>query len=971
MASVGSSPARAYAPDFNHSAWTELQGAPPDVIGIDQSKDGFLWLACAWGLVRFDGQRFERMGPEASAGSPPQPNASTLLVLADQSIWVAYRAGGADHYRPSDGTFTHYAAGMGLPAGRLFSFVEWHGEVWANAFEGLYRFRGGRWERISGTLGLPERAPNYLLKDGDGSLLLYVPGTGWLRLDRPGGTLRPFPTLRGELAQLDGRGGYWSADGPRSQLIHTSGQRKDWWPLPLDITADLLHDSRGDVWVSGFHRDGIAHFSANTLRDPVRAEGELLDARAGLSASSVLSLYEDRQRQVWVGTTLGIDRFAPKAVHPPPSSSTYGLPLPLPSGEILLVSRFAAPVLLDAALKPVPAPVPPARFDSAGGVGHTDRNGLVWIGGYDSLWKLQNRRLHNVPLPDGVHHRILQALGDMPDGSLWASFMDQGLWRLSGGQWSRVEDPLLGGQCTTLTNTPAGLLLGFTDGRLVEVSPGQVRALQSPDVHRLGRVMAIVSHGADVWVGNDRGIELVRDGVRRPLALAEGETVGLISGMVLDAAGDLWMNEAGGILHVGAAELARVAEDPSARLRVDRFGPHDGVRGALSPRGTPSLQLDSSGRLWATRGSDVLWFYPAELLVQQIPPAPRLLDVAVKSAPVNSSHGIEMRSGDFARVQFTAVDLHQAEAVRFRARIVGLQDDWQELGGRQLNFGGLPPGRYQVELQASAPRSAWGLGGTLRLPVVIIPNWYQTWTFRCCTALVLIGLLALIYRSRVRLVVRRAQERLHTQLNERERIARELHDHLLQGTIGLTLQVGQTARRLPADSPERSQLERALERAEQLLDDTREELRNLRSHQSHAPFDQELRRELGSLRAPQLPVIEVTTQGIARPVGMAVATQLRAVVIEAVRNAIKHASSARIDVTVCYEARQLRVSVQDHGAGLPAAGSAVVTSMGAGFGMAGMKERAGLIGGRLTWVSEPGRGTRVDILIPGRRAYPD
>jgi signal transduction histidine kinase len=261
---------------------------------------------------------------------------------------------------------------------------------------------------------------------------------------------------------------------------------------------------------------------------------------------------------------------------------------------------------------------------------------------------------------------------------------------------------------------------------------------------------------------------------------------------------------------------------------------------------------------------------------------------------------------------------------------------------------------------------------TLRLE--ILPPWWGTTSFRSASAVALVALLWALYRFRVRQLHHQFDMMLEGRIGERVRIARELHDTLLQSFQGVLLRFESVLKALPPGADEaRARLERALDQAEAAVTEGRDAVQGLRRSavtiNALADGIAAIGAELTSgPSAVDPPVIQVGVEGKPRNLNPVVRDEAYRISGEALRNAFNHAAARHIVVTIRYDARELRVSVRDDGKGMD--GETIKRQHAAGhFGLPGMRERAAVVRGRLDVRSAVGAGSEVELRVPGAIAY--
>lgn len=954
---------------LEHFAWTDVRGAPADVAGIAQTADGLLWLATDRGLVRFDGEHFQTVDLAPPDATEPQ-NLADVFVMPDESLVVSYRSYGLVRYWPSTHQVVRQGPASGLPVARAAGFAVAQGTLMIVTTAGLYWQDGDQWRKWALGPALGDGYVDEIFVDVDGTLLLRTEDLRWFRAPRAGAPAVPAADLA-DVAQLynlpDGRWLRWMKNGDlvRPGPLGTPQVRD----LGLEAPYGFMLDEHGDLWAFYTATGALLVpqvFDASRPLQIIRPAD-----LTGVSGPVMLSYALDRQGTVWMGTSTGLDRFSMVSVNPVKLGGRIGGTIgPNREGGIWVTRQGIAPLAIRPDLTQQ-ATRGDAEVKSNGGTAvYTARSGAVFIGGYERVWQLvRDRSVLLGPMPDAARDRLVQSLADEPDGRLWMSLMDGGLWTWAQGRWQAVKDDALTGLCTILAATPRGIAAGFQDGRLVMVEHGQRHRVALPP--GLGRLLALHAKGDRLWVGGDRGVALVRQGRTAPLLL-QGAPLGRVTGIVESKSGDLWINESSGLIRITATALASWWASPQTPVPAERYGPNDGVHGALHPNRTfPSLVEDPSGRMWINRGGILAWFDPQALPTVRVPLRPLVLEAAVDDRRVFPPNRIVAHTPEQQiRLVFAATDLRDAVSTQFRVMLEGLDTDWTLLGNnRRFAFGGLTPGHYRLKVQASTPRQPWDDAQMAVVEVQVLPALYQTWWFRAAVILLVLVVVTLMYRIRIRWLLRQSEQQLEVKLRERERIARDLHDSLLQSIVGLVLQIQRHLRGLDASHPVRQKVENALERAERVVEETREQLVSVRGEGAARDLASSLQKALAGVLAAEGWTLKLSEHGRQRAIHPIVSEELQAIVLEAARNAVAHSGGRALVLEVIHGRGALQVRVEDNGRGMAKALATGAHSPPLHFGLRGMKERAGVIGAGIRW--DPGEtgGTCVLITVPAAVAY--
>jgi len=991
-------PCAALEPDrrlgqLQHSAWFARDGAPTEIVGITQTPDGFLWLGTTSGLFRFDGLKFERVDlfPAGSSLGHAQ-NISTLTLAPDGSLWIGFRLGGVlrwDAAPAASSASAHwYGTEAGLPNGTVFHLLQDRdGQVWAATALGLFALQAdGRWSEVGPAQGLDGHFYQYLMQDAGGTLWLNGPNGRW-DLRRPGASRFERAVGMDQVNDMsidrEGRRWLWDrddrlrlADGPAApQLpVRSIGHHG----------GGLRADRDGGIWLFLF--DGGMLRLARP-EDP--ASGfEHFDAQDGLSGDRVTASFVDRDGNLWVGTAKGLDRFRPARAVPAPLAHglEVGVMAPLDDGSVVTGSIGQPPARLwpTGAFEALPGDYRPGETMFGAAVRAPD--GTAWVGGIPDLWHLVDGRMQRVAAPaDIAPKNPVQILAADAQGAIWAAWWATPLRRWNGTGWDAVRPAERGEEVmTAMLDDRGGFWRGLASGEVIRRDAAGEQRFDRTQGLALGRVLSLHARDGELWVGGELGAAQLLDGRFRGLQVEGEQGLRSVSGIVQSAGGDLWLNDESGILRIRRSDLKRWQREPQWRLPVERLDWRDGVIGpSPSVRGLPSATEGRDGRLWFSRNTGIYWVDPARPAAATAAPVARVTRVSVDDQPWPTSTDLQLPAGSqVVRIGYTAPLPGAPERVRFRHRLVGLDPGWQApTERREAVFTHLPPGEYRFEVQAMDEGGRWQ-SAVAGMGFAVQPTLTQTGWFRALLAATAVVLGWLLYRWRMAWNSRRAQERIETRLAERERIARELHDTLLQSTMALTVQIEAASIQLPESDPLRRGLVSALDMADAAVAETRARVQDLRRHQQPEELSQALQAAVIAMRgAGHRPAVRGECIGNARALAPAVWQEAFRLGLEAAQNALRHAQAGEIRLTVRYGPQALALFVVDDGIGMDVSPSDLTPSPDGlpawakqardrgHFGLVGLYERARHLGGQLDIESAVGLGTRVQLSLRASKAY--
>jgi signal transduction histidine kinase len=393
-----------------------------------------------------------------------------------------------------------------------------------------------------------------------------------------------------------------------------------------------------------------------------------------------------------------------------------------------------------------------------------------------------------------------------------------------------------------------------------------------------------------------------------------------------------------------------------------------GVQAGFAPfQGAARAQ---DGKLWFANVSTLQMIDPVHLPVNTIPPPVHVEEAITlgKSFPAGTDLRFPALTRDIS-VRYTALSFVAPQKVRFRYKLEGQDKTWQDAGTRREAFyTNLAPRSYRFRVIACNNDGLWNEAGDT-LSFTIAPAYYQTRWFAFLCAGVACGIFGLFHLLRLRQATEQVQHHIGGRLEERERIARELHDTLLQGFQGLMLRIQAVMKTLPEHEPAHRLMEQVLDRADGVLLEGRQRVRDLRHDD---PDGQELPRTLQrygeELAQGQSPKFNLSVLGAPPPLDPIVSNDIARIAREAIANAFQHAQASRIEAELTYNSDRVSLRIRDDGAGID---PRILSAGKAGhWGLSGMRERARKIGAQLNIRSRAGDGTEVELTIPAKVAYP-
>ncbi len=910
--------ALAFSQDYSLDLWRHKDGLPSNTINaLAQSPDGYLWLGTADGLVRYDGYEFITMGT-AQFHLRPLGQVRALLVMRNGALLAGGESGAVLQLQ------------NGVAESQLFS------------------------SPISALAALPS----------GGVLVHTVDAQFGCFQDKQPGLHAPLKcvedTSLGKVPQESTEGDS-RKPGPGSGETRVAIQRFFTAISPHSEVCKILAARNGDLWVS-IRNSGlfvvrnkriIKHFASAT----------------GLSDDRILDLLEDRDASIWVATQNGLNRIRENSFTTWSAQDFFkgGILRDIASGrdKRLWIAASTGLWTLVADRRPSQVwrkNVRALQPDSQGGVTFLTNNSL---GGLSSL--MLRRRIDAE-----IGQQSLIAAST--DGLLWSYSRELGLRSYGSlGQFRQLAPlPLRAGQ--TVSSLAAGIgrqvWVGISDGSLLlhdDRGDHWMPLKQGMQVEKIS-YLSPQANGT-LWIATDAGLRFF-DGQR---FLRWDKTSGLLGDRLLwalpDRLGHLWIAYTFGLAAVSVDELNRQAKGIIPQVICELYDDSDGLENNPEIHGQTPVALTDDGRLWMTIREGLTVIDPARVTTA-LPPLTHILKVNVDGVDVPLGRRMQFRPlTRTVTVTYTAVSLSAPRKVRYRYRLDGFDELWQEAAAsRTAIYTNLRPGSYQFRV-ASSNGEGW-TDSEAGFGFQVLPAFYQTLWFQVLSSIHLLGVLVVLYRYRLRRNERRLRVRYEDRIAERNQIALDLHDNLIQEMMGVSLQLEIADAITPEAAGAKKPIGRALELAQKVVAEGRVTLGTLR----RKPL------ALADLRATLEDTAKIaetarsvrmifSNKGSEQPFAPEASDDILHIAREALRNAIHHSGSDTVQVQTEFSLHQFSVVVRDYGRGIDA--EHLQTFRAGHFGIFGMRERANRMGATLELHTELGSGTEWRLNVPGKVAYQD
>ena len=970
---------------YVHTSWRIQDGSlPAGMFAITQTSDGFLWFsASGQGVYRFDGVRFLPWVPPAKIGS-----IHIEEVFADHAggLWAI---GDNEIAHVKDGAVVAYFSLEGI-GGHAAVSQERDGSLWITRASNrvmdapLCHITDRAAKCFGKADGMPISPADTLLADGEGGF--WVGGQTSLVHWRAGvSQIYPIEGLKSNAGDVgvntlarDAAGSLWvgiAAAGPGLGLGKLSdGVLRPFVTPDFDGSEvsvyDMIVDRDGSLWVASLGK-GIFRIRGDVVEHYGRTDG--------LSSDTVAALFEDREGIVWAATTNGIDSFRDlrivtfSAVEGLGNDAVAGV-LASQDGTIWIANSGSLDHIVNGSVSSMRA--------GNGLPGHQvasmmeDRAGNFWVGVDDGLYLFKGGHFRRIPDPNHQPLGLVVGVTEDIDGNIWAECAGhtRKLVRIRDFQ---VAEEFTSSQVPpghTLAPDPhGGIWIGALNGDLVRFRHGALDKFSlRPKGERVSHQI-IAKADDSVLAASDDGLVGVRQGKVQKMTKKNGLPCDSVISFIEDGAKRWWLDTECGVVELPDSEIQRWWANPEVVVQTHVYDVLDGAR----PQGRPSFNsaaYSSDGRVWFASGFVLQMVDPSRLLQKALPPETLIESVIVDRRELAATGGLKLSPHPRdLQIDYTSPTFLIPQKVKFRYRLDGYDRDWHDAGARrQAFYTDLPPGKYSFRVVASNSDGIWD-DTPARLDFSVTPAYYQTSWFRALCAVFFMALLCAVYWWRVRQLRHQFEITLDARVGERTRIARELHDTLLQSAHGMLLRFQTVSQLLPERPTEaKERLDGAIEQTANFITEARDEVQGLRDSTTQtndlALSISTLGEELAGDSTGHRPAFRVAVEGQSRDLHPILRDEVYKIAAEALRNVFLHANAKQVEVEIRYDDERFRLRLRDDGKGIDAAVLSAQSREGH-YGLPGMRERATLIGGKLTIWSEVDAGTEVELRVPASIAY--
>jgi signal transduction histidine kinase/ligand-binding sensor domain-containing protein len=966
-------------------SWQSAEGLPDNsVVGVAQTPDGYLWVATAGGLMKFDGVRFQEFPLVTLDGVRDRVVRAMYLDMNGQ-LWLGMDRGPIVHITPAATEV------LTNTPDRLISCItgDSEGAIWIGYNNGgLAQIKNGQVTVFDSSTGWRISSGSSLASD-TGGRIWYAQGNQVGVFQE--GKFQSLLTLPATVDCIGRRseGGIWICSGRRLLKYEAGGDAQLFGELPPGqsgvMATALFEDRTGALWI-GTTASGLFRCTETNI------------VQVPTSDSEIACLGQDTEGNLWAGTTGGgLDRLRPRIIQ------LLGTGSGLPNENVRSVCQDVSGAIwvttrngLLASWQSNAWNVLPGGSDKLAGVFScvaADPNGGLWMGTRNhGFYHLQNGQSQNWRREDGLSSDDVRSILESSSGDVYvATDNPSRVQRLRGGKLQALEmSPQLRSIRALTEDNYGHIWVASADGRLLQVQGDQLLDETPGITNRLYSIRSLyATPDGSLWIGYAGwGIGWLKDGHYARITSAQGLYDDYVSQMVADDHGWLWCAGNRGIFEVQLESLREAAQNGS-RLHCLAYSQGEGFPNLQANyENVPGALHSGDGRLWFPMYTGLAVVRPQRFPVNT-PPPPVLLEQAavdgqvvgmydryLSADPESLSNVVNLRDseGSLLRLppsmheldfQFTALSFTTPENVEFEYRLRGLDDNWsQPTTARTINYPRLPRGDYSFQVRACNIAGVWDQQAA-SLSFKVLPFYWETWWFRLSVLIAFTAMIVAIVRyvsfQRLRNHLRRLEQQAALQ-KERARIAKDIHDDLGADLTQIAYlgelaqqdsgEAGKVAERIGTISATARQAVKSLDEIVWAVNPRNDTLPHLIDYAGQFAVD--YLRPAGircRLDFPeQIPARELSTN---------LRHNLFLVIKEALHNIVKHASATEIWLRVELNDDRLKVVIEDNGRGFAQAPDNALAD-----GLRNMRQRIEEIGGECRVESQPQTGTRVILNLP-------
>ena len=938
-------------PQYTRTVWRVQDGLPEGTVqALAQTRDGYLWIGTTGGLTRFDGTHFSLYG----SGTPSAGGVNSVFCLAptrDGTLWIGTEGGGLLHL--ANGQVASYGPAEGLTDGFVRAiFEDRQGVLWIGTDNGLFQIlpHTHTVQRVETPAAMSPLGVHAITDDHTGRI--WVGGSRLLSIEN--GRQR-FYTLPGSYSSNRVKSILESQDGSLwvgmvNGLERLAGDRFERIAQISGTVRILRQTSDGTLWI-GTIGNGLWTYKPNSF----------LQLSSLLPSQTVLTILEDDSHQVWLGLQAGLVRLSRTSVHvvPLPGGADADFETISGNGDGTLWAVNSSVYRISNGI------ARPYRFPALPGIlvrnVFHDRNGNLWVGTDGSgAFHITRHGTTHYSAPRDLTNNFIRAFLETRRGDIWIG-TDEGLNFLNAAGMHRLtmKDGLVYSSIRSLLEDHDGDIWVGTEQGLGHWRAGAFIDDTATKALRHEKVWTIYQdRTGTLWFGTrDHGLFRLQDDHLAHFTIAQGLASNSIYQILEDSSRRMWLS---GPSTISSIDEASLHEDPGSSnlLSVSLYTmPYIAEDAQFYGGRQPSGYVAPDDTVWFPSSKGAIHIVAEDPVTPTVPRV-FLQRVTLDGRDLPLTGTIQL-SAQMTRLEFAyaPISLGPGEAIRYRYRLHNFDQDWVYAGTNlTASYTNLPAGSYRFEVQAFDTANPT-FTSMASVSLKRAPFFWQTWWFLSLTGIVVVLLVWGGYRARLHQV----HLRFRAVLEERGRLAREMHDTVIQGCTSVSVLLEAVASRDTSHNPVQQDLLRhARDQVRTTINEARHAVWNLRHDDGEAIDLSASIQAIANQTAKEFGVeVSPAVEGEVFPVPSTISRELLMVVREAVYDAALHGQPNTISITTQYEPRRLRMVVVDDGIGFD---TATVPTEGH-YGIIGMRERMKRVSGDFHLQSAPGKGTRAELSI--------
>jgi signal transduction histidine kinase/ligand-binding sensor domain-containing protein len=938
--------------------WTADQGLPDDTVqAIAQTADRYLWLGTSSGLARFDGARF-RTFDHTNTPELREDDISALATGSDGSLWIGTDGGGV--VKLKNGQFSLIDRRLGLTNGFVRSICEISlGSILIGTDDGVFIYDGRNVSRLDATPVFPRITVGALLRMQDGSfwiggsrLVHYVNGVAHdisLQIGASQLNIKTIRQLPNSSLLVGAVGGIFlmktgQADASPSVFPFFMGQ---------DTVRDIETNPDGTFW---------AVTTKRALLKFVDLKPEQIDLLSHEDNKVALCLFRDSNRDLWIGTQTGLLQMRETEVRtltiPQAQSADSGTVFQDKFGS-LWFTYSGIYKYRGERLERILPPGLPSRV-SIHNV-FVDKDHRLWIGTDGTgVYLYEGRRLLHLGFEQGLINNFINVIRQAHDGSVWIG-TEGGITKFTFPDGSVQGTRLMGyASVRDMVELPDHDMLIGTDQGLRWLRDGRdVSNLYTQALAHAHAWSLLETANGDIWIGSGNdGLYLLRSGRIFHWNTSRGLPTNRILKVLEDAQQRLWISTSVGVLTT--TESAFDPSDISAtRFPLSSFVPNSELNSAqLYGEIQDAGAVGDDGHVWLP-GLHGPIRMPTTVRTRNVTIQPVIEEITANGVELSPSSAVHLNPGTTrVSIHFLAVMPYSPSSIRYQYRLDGVDKDWVPTNGlERAEYTNIPSGSHTFSVRVfdvTQPGKAWETS----LTIIQLPHLYEKTWFRLLSIICLVLMAWPVHLWRLHNV----RIRYRSALDERTRMARELHDTLIQGCTSVFALL--EAHTLVDEGTKKGAelLGYARTQMRETIDHARRAVWNLRSNQTSVELGARLRELSSQFRTDFALPLTVSVSGRPYPLPAEHEHEVIMVVREALYNVARHAEAQSCCLTLLYTPECLEMRIVDDGRGFDVLEQAQENNLH--YGVVGMQERMMRIGACFSLESKVGGGTCVQIEVP-------